>query len=122
MRKLVIFIILTGLYSGIHTFAQQADQEIHKLLENKRTENLNKKITGYKIQLYYGLSESKARAVKNKFLELFPEYPVRLFYRQPEWKVHVGNYRTKLEAERALKIIKPEFGNAFILKTSISTP
>jgi hypothetical protein len=103
-------------------FAQQADRDIHKLLETKRTENLNKKITGYRIQLYYGLSESKAKTVRNKFIELFPDYSVRLFYSQPEWKVHVGNYRTKLEAERALKVIKPEFGNAFILKTSINIP
>lgn len=109
------------LFNGmLNTHAQQADIAIQKILQEKRKENLEKKITGYKIQIYYGLSESKARGLKNKFAEEFPGYEVRLFYAQPEWKVHVGNFRTKYEAEKALKDIRAVFPNAFVLQSEIN--
>jgi len=37
-------------------------------------------------------------------------------YESPEYKVRVGQYRTKLEAERALILIRKEFPNAIIVK------
>ncbi|GAK92069.1 hypothetical protein JCM19298_2557 [Nonlabens ulvanivorans] len=39
-----------------------------------------------------------------------------LEYEAPNFKLWVGSYRNKLEAERALIEIKKDFPNAFILK------
>ncbi len=119
MRKRYLWLI-AGMLLSSTLFAQQADKEVQDLLARKRQENLREAVTGYRIQIYYGLSEAKARSIQNNFMTLFPDIPVRLFYSQPEWKVHVGNFRTKLEAERALKQIREEFASAFILKTKIN--
>jgi hypothetical protein len=42
-----------------------------------------------------------------------------LSYESPEWKVRVGNYKTRLEADRALLKFKEKFTGAIVFETSI---
>jgi len=118
-NKTFSFFLLIAFLS-LNTFAQNSDAKMYKILQEKRAENLNKSsVEGYKIQLYYGMSEKKAVSVRAAFSKLYPKTPTRLFYKQPEWKVHIGNFRTKLEAKKMHALIKEEFANSFILKTKI---
>ena len=69
---------------------------------------------GYRIQLYNG-SEVEARKIIVKFRIEFPEIRTYLVYRQPEWKVQAGSYKTKLGADRALLEIKRKFFNSIVI-------
>ncbi len=91
-----------------------------KKLVNKRIEH-NKaqtKIKGYRIQIYYG-SENGAIATRNKFLGIFPNISCYIEYETPDWKVKVGNYRTRLEADKAREEILLAFDGAFVLLAEI---
>lgn len=100
---------------------QNSDAEMQALLKEKRiTNSKSEEIIGFRIQLYNGLNEKRATNLKARFAAKFPYISTRLFYKQPEWKVHAGNYRTKLEAYRVLTKIREEFEGAFILKTKIN--
>ena len=120
-----IFIFL--IFFSVSAFSQQAQGSvsiessagIDKMVAQKKQYNKGvKNIKGFKIQLFYG-NEKKAYEIKDEFTDLFPEIPTKIIFSSPEWKVHVGNYNTRLEADHALVEIKKEFNGAIILATDI---
>jgi hypothetical protein len=93
--------------------------EIKSVIAKKVAYNKTQpKIHGYRIQLFYG-SESGAISNRSKFTSLFPTTPTYIEYDSPDWKVRVGNYKTRLEADKSLVEIKATFGNAIVLKQKI---
>jgi hypothetical protein len=69
---------------------------------------------GFRIQLYNGI-EAVAKKKMSKFKSDFPEIKTHLIYRQPEWKIQVGFYKTKLEADRALLELKRKYQSAIVI-------
>ncbi len=108
-------------FTGI-SIAQQGQVEVNQdknidvLLNVKkqlnRSENSSER---YKIQIYNG-SRSGAYAAQKEFRETFNSWSSRMEYESPNFKIWAGNFRTRLEADRALKRIKRKFPNAFIFK------
>lgn len=104
--------------------AQQAtvtidqDPKIPQLLalKNKMTKE-NKLSENYKIQLAYG-SVKDANEVYNKYKNLLGQWEAAIEYERNYYKVWVGNYRNRLEADKALLAIKKEFPGAFVFKPS----
>jgi hypothetical protein len=116
----LIFVSFVLILTGVTAFAQNSDREIQQIIQEKRVYNLNNnEMIGYKIQLFNGISETRARSIYSNFMAMFPDVNAQLFFEQPEWKVQVGNYSTQLEANKALLVIRKEFANAFPLKTKI---
>ncbi len=114
-RSLYILLLI-----GLATLAQQSpeEKEINEILNKKITYNRSQsKTNGFKIQLYNG-GEKRAYEVKHKYFETFNQ-SAELVYESPEWKVRVGNFRTRIEADRALESIRGEFSDAIILETEI---
>ncbi len=119
-KILIISILLT--FSSEITFAQQAtvtvnqDSKITQLLDLKMAlEKENKLTDGYTIQLYYG-ELNQANSVIRKYSSLYGSWPASIEYETPNYKVWVGNFSTRLEADRALLEVQRNFGSAFILK------
>ena len=111
-----IFLLLSLFYSLIMN--AQDDKKINEVLTKKIEYNKNNRLgNGYKIQLYNG-DESTAYRIKGNFEVTFRKV-ASLSYESPEWKVRVGNYKTRLEADRALLAIKEKFGGAIVLETKI---
>ncbi len=90
------------------------DKEIAALLDLKKDINTSENNSDrYKIQIYSGkrVSAEKAQAnFRNSVGEWYPE----LKFETPNYKVWVGNFRSRLEADRALKKIQRRFPSAFI--------
>lgn len=100
------------------SFAQEGvviidqDKDITKLLEYKKDV---KTADLYKIQLDFG-SRSEAMALRQKFQNTFSEWPSELVYETPNYKVWVGNFSTRLEADIALLKIKSKFSKAMVFE------
>jgi hypothetical protein len=93
----------------------QQDQKIEKLMEVKTDLNRSNKIGDrFVIQLFYG-DNGEANKVIQKYRSLYA-YPSQITYEAPNYKVWVGNFRNRLEADRALLKIKGNFPAAFIPK------
>jgi hypothetical protein len=88
-------------------------KDIRNLLEKKRAYNKSVGF-GYSIQIYYG-TEKTAKSKNAKFHVLYPKVQTKLVYNNPEWKVQVGNYKTKLEADRANLIYREEFSGTIVI-------
>ncbi len=92
------------------------DPAISTLLNYKTEINANDKDTRrYKIQIFSG-DHSKAEEVKTAFKYSYDKWSTKKVYETPNYKVWVGNFRTKLEADRALVEIKKKFPSAFLFK------
>ncbi|WP_300435843.1 SPOR domain-containing protein [Christiangramia sp.] len=93
----------------------QQNQKIEKLMEVKAQLNENNKIGDrYVIQLFYG-DNGEANEVIQKYRNVYT-YPSQITYEAPNYKVWVGNFRSRLEADRALLAVKETFPSAFIPK------
>ena len=93
----------------------QQNEKIEKLMEVKTEMNKNNQIRDrYVIQLFYG-DNGEANEVIQKYRDLY-SYSSQITYEAPNYKVWVGNFRNRLEADRALLKIKENFPAAFIPK------
>jgi len=113
-----LILALSILVSSTYLFAQtgtvnvEQDQVISTLLNYKqdvKTADL------YKIQLDFG-SRAELEEVKSKFESEFSEWPVEMVYETPNYKVWVGNFSTRLEADIALLKIKEKFSKAMVFE------
>jgi len=94
------------------------------LLEQQYVETWKKmkRIDGFRIQItsYSGVnSKASIENVAEQFKQLFPKIPCYTTYAEPNFRLRVGNFRTKLEAYKALQKIAFHFPGAFVLKDQI---
>ena len=120
-NKILFYAVVISFFS-INTQAQNAsvtineDEKIPEILNLKKSlEEDNKLAVGYTIQLYYG-ELTEANTIIKEYKNSFDSWPASIEYETPNYKVWVGNFSTRLEADRARLEIKEKFPAAFILK------
>lgn len=94
------------------------DERIELLCEQYMNE---KEIKGYKIQIFSGHSRWEASKTKTDFISEYPYLPVpKLIYQSPNFKLRMGDYRNRFEAEKILRSLNKEFSSAFIVKDKVN--
>lgn len=71
-------------------------------------------VQGFRIQVVAAGNRADINKVKSQFYTVFPDMKTYVIYQTPNFKLRVGNYRTKLEAYKAWLEIEKEFPGAFI--------
>jgi hypothetical protein len=84
-----------------------------------RLNSLRKYIEGYTIQIYSGQSLEEAGNKKKIMLDEGIELKADVQYSQPKFRVRVGNYFSKIEAQKDLMRLKPIFPNAILIPEKI---
>ena len=116
-KLIIIFLFLLTL--PLTLLAQQGeviisqDNAINKLLDYKKD---FKTLKVYKIQVYQSVDPNAAKRAKSTFLNTFNEWQTDIEWQTPNYKVWVGNFTTRLEADRALVKIKRKYMNAIIFQ------
>lgn len=115
-----ILVVQTALaQSDTGDLSVHASEEINDLLKQRKDYNKSlKTYQGFRIQIYYG-SEKECYELKEEFSTLFPEIPTSIVFSTPQWKLQVGEYRTRLEADKAIATIKAEYPSAIVLASDI---
>lgn len=92
------------------------DPKFEQLLNEKRKINtiiaVNER---YKIQIFSGENE-KAKKNLNDCKQNFKDLDGTIVFNTPNYKVWIGNFRTRIEAERNLIEIKKSYENALLIK------
>jgi tRNA A37 N6-isopentenylltransferase MiaA len=92
------------------------DQKFEQLLSDKRKSNQNLSYNDrYKIQIFNGVSET-AKKTLSEFKQEFKDLDGTIIFNTPNYKVWVGNFRTRMEAERNIVEIKKKYKNVFLIK------
>lgn len=79
-----------------------ADPRIDVLIKKNKNVNLGviRSGNGYRVQIYNGNDRNKANEIRVDFLRRFPGIRTYLTYSQPQFRVKVGDYRTRDEAQK----------------------
>lgn len=92
------------------------NQKFEQLLNEKRKLNPSLIINDYyKIQIYSGDNES-AKIYLNEFKQEFKNTDATIVFYTPNYKVWVGNFKSRIEAERNLIKIKNKFPNVLLIR------
>lgn len=99
-----------------------------KLIEDSRITQLNErkkeyptKMDGYRVQIYFG-DRTIAQEKRGAFVRSNPEVGAYLSYLAPNFRLRVGDFRTRLEAEKLKKEIARNFPGCYIVKDKIELP
>lgn len=103
------------------------DSRIPKLIEkhialNKIQDGV---MDGYRVQIFFDSgNESKKRALETRtdFQMKFPGIPAYLSFSEPFFKIRVGDFRKKIEADGLLHKVGTIYPNAFIVRDKINFP
>lgn len=131
MRRFLFFIIATLLFTT--GFAQQKgslrvnqDHRIARLMQKQRdVYAASSTMSGFRVQIFMEIGNEAvdhANVVKREFEEQYPELPIYLSYEQPYYRLRVGDFRNRVEAEKYLRILKPRYGVAFVTADIINPP
>lgn len=71
-------------------------------------------IKGFRVQIVAAGNRADINKVKSQFYTLFPDVKTFVIYQQPNFKLRVGNFRTKLEAYKLWLEIEKSFPGSFI--------
>lgn len=75
-------------------------------------------IKGYRVEIFFG-QRKDAEKVKSEFLKSFSDWPIYVVWQQPNFKVQIGDFMTKLQAEKTQQEIKGRYPNSYITITDI---
>lgn len=76
-------------------------------------------IDGYTIQVYSGTNSEEARLARGKVYAIIPGSHPILKFEEPNFKVKVGKYYTRIEAQQTYAQLKKKFPNAIIIPQRI---
>ncbi len=128
MKRLLVLILCTLPFVGLMAQPKQdtvvKPGKIEIVLDNPYIDSLmiaykhkaekDAFVKGFRVQIIAAGNRADINKVKSQFYTLFPDVKTFVIYQQPNFKLRVGNYRTKLEAYKAWVAIEKEFPGAFI--------
>ena len=114
-----LFFIAFSMFSVVQLLAQEGsitieqDPKIDQLL--KVYTEVNSKAEYYQIQVGFG-SFQKAQNLKTKVDLDFPGWYSKIEFESPTYRVRLGKFKTKLEAERKYLEVRKKYPDAMLLK------
>ena len=100
-----------------------ADSKVTKLFERYLEENKkNQTIEGFRVQIHFGNDREKAKEIKTKFLNLYSQTEAYESYQQPNFRIRIGDFRTRYEALKFQKLIASNFPSSYIVSDNIKWP
>ena len=120
IKRITLFFLLLSGGIASQVFGQDTlvqinqDSKIEQLVAIKKTLDSERYNAQYfAIQLYYG-NYTAAKNIAQAFSGKFEEIETSLVFETPNYKVWVGKFRTRIEADRELVKVKKLFPNAFL--------
>lgn len=120
--KKIKFVFLFFLFFSWQSFSQNFTTKINDKIEFKNLLDLSEKANSeyfssnyFSIQVFSGVFKD-ADSVLNIIRNKYENDSVFFFFETPNYKVQVGKFKSKVEAQKKLRSVIKEFKAAFILK------
>lgn len=78
-------------------------------------------LKGYRVQVFLG-DRTKAEEVRRQFMTRHTDTPAYLSYLAPNFRIRVGDLRTKLEAEKLRDVLREEYPGLYVVPDEIEMP
>jgi|688.fasta_scaffold1243406_2 hypothetical protein len=80
----------------------------------------NVMVDGYRIQIMFSNDKTEANNAKVNLYRLFPKENCYVDYEQPYYKLRMGDYTDRFQANYALQQLLATYPGAFIIKSKVS--
>lgn len=101
-------------------------ESITRMLDTYLISNASRPgMQGFRVRIFFDLgqqSRKNSEDLQFKFMETFPGIPAYRTFDSPYYKVSVGDFRTRDEALRFLKVIEKQYPKAFVVSEWINFP
>lgn len=97
------------------------DARLEQLMYNYSKAYKRKDQKVYKVQIYFGSGRSgraSAQSIRNNFETNHPGVPTSLIFEEPYFKVQVGDFDKKIDAERLKMQLIEDYTQLFIVETT----
>jgi hypothetical protein len=139
-KKLFFFVFLFCLCS-LSVFAQRGNGKVEliedsmiPILQQKRiefaTEPEHETVVrkpgtkgtalGFRVQIYTGPSRSDAYAAQSKFQRMYSDISTYVSYTQPNYRVKVGDFRSRSEAQAIMRELRKDFTAVFLFTEQVN--
>ena len=124
---ILISLTATGAFAQVGKVTIVKDPLIDSLIARRIA--LNKGVTrdgtpivvfGYRVQVFFGNDRKEAYNEQARFNSLYPELATYISYTQPNYRVKVGDFRTRAEAQKLIIELRPIFPTLFIFNERIN--
>ena len=96
------------------------NSEVDALVAKNRYVQQNKNaLDGWRIQIIQATDKRKVLQMRSRVKSAFPEYEDYLDYAQPYFKLRIGNFTDRYQAEKAHKEVSQQFSRAFLVNEQI---
>lgn len=97
-----------------------ANSKLDILLEVLQTKP--PELKGFRVLIYIGNSKKTADEIRGLYLKNDFPWHYYLTYRDPNFVVEIGDFMTRLQAEKVKEQLSPAFSNPYIVLTAIKSP
>ena len=128
MQKTILFLVFS-FSIWVSSFAQSdapigsidvlADSRIQNLVALEKSID---EITGYRLQICFDSNKKVIDEARNRFLKLYPLIATYVEFEAPHFNLKVGDFRTRLEAEKVKRKVFGEFVICIIHQELIQLP
>lgn len=78
---------------------------------------------GFRVQIFSGADRNEAYAEQARFKGMYPLIRTYISYVQPNYKIRVGDFRTRIEAEKLVNQLRQQqYKSLFIFSEQINLP
>lgn len=100
----------------------QIDSLIARRLELSMSDNVGNSVSsaGYRVQVWAGLGRQEGYAEQTKFKSRYPNITTYISYTRPYYRLRVGDFRSRIEAEKFMTELKKSYSSVFIFPEKIN--
>lgn len=77
---------------------------------------------GYRVQIYYGSDRRAVFKEQARFAALYPNLITYITYKEPNYYLRAGDFRTRMEAQKLMAELRPTYPTLFIFREKINAP
>ncbi len=132
MRKLILIGVLFFVAKTVvaqqdtikkGTVTISAPQKVSEYIQQRKlSKQEDSLVKGYRIQIVITDKRVDAKKAKEKFTNMFPKCPAYLMFDSPHFKVRVGDFKNKIEAQALLFKLIEEYPTLFLVDDKINPP
>lgn len=126
-----LLLLMSLLTTGLAAWAQQPANADSERMAKMQTDTLKSRrdsgrvsakpatVSGFRVQVYSGNNRAQAIQIRTEVLEKFPDYAAYLIYKQPTFRVRVGDFRSRSAAQELLRELKALYPVSFIVPDEV---
>jgi len=86
-----------------------------------RTKATRVKRKGFRVQIYSGANRTEAQTIQARFKSSYPEMDAYMAYHEPNYRVKVGDFTSRAEANNYMRILRNQYSSVFVVQEDIWT-